>query len=43
MEPATFTMLVFAVVGVSMAWGGYAIKYQRRYNLIAGFDARQAQ
>lgn len=43
MEPATFTMLIFAVVGGSMAWGGYAIKYQRRYNLIAGFDARQAQ
>lgn len=43
MEPAAFAMLIFFVVGVAMAWGGYAIKYQRRYNLIAGYDAGQMQ
>ena len=36
-----FAIVILAIVGVSNAWAGYAIKYQRRYHLIAGYDAKR--
>ena len=36
-----FAIIILAIVGVSNAWVGYAIKYQRRYHLIAGYDAKR--
>lgn len=34
-------IIILAIVGVSNAWVGYAIKYQRRYHLIARYDAKR--
>ena len=33
-----FAIVIFVVVGAMNAWVGYALKYQRRYGLIAGYD-----
>lgn len=38
MAPAAFAVIILTVVGGINAWVGHAIKHQRRYDLIAGFD-----
>ena len=34
-----FVVLTLAIAGAALARAGYAIKHQRRYDLIAGYDA----
>ena len=36
-------IIILAIAGGLNAWTGYALKYQRRYHLIAGFDAAKVR
>jgi hypothetical protein len=39
MPTSALVVLMLAVVSATSAWAGHAIKHQRRYDLIAGYDA----
>lgn len=43
MTPVAFAIIIFGIVGVAMGWAGYAIGFQRRYHLIAGFEPRHLE
>ena len=43
MSEPLFAAAILLLVGAATGWSGYAIKYQRKYHLIAGFDAARAR